>query len=204
MGGIYEIRRWDGSDDMIYIPSLLKTRSAIQKLMGGGGGGIHRHTESFVIAQACCIFFFQNKENRLKRLQITFRNCLPILPGSCSFEVSRGVLRCSSGSCCGAVFPLGSHEEVIAEISCPVYQMALLWICDSYIPVPAWSPGHYLASTEIYRLMQTIWWQVIPIYKITSPEIRSRLYCGIIGVIQFSICCPSVPYTRNQSLNMQI
>jgi hypothetical protein len=35
-----------GSNAMIYIPSFIKTGSAIQKLMGG----IHRHTDSMVIA----------------------------------------------------------------------------------------------------------------------------------------------------------
>jgi hypothetical protein len=40
MGGIYEVRSYViGSGAMIYIPSLIKIGSGIQKLMGGG---IHR------------------------------------------------------------------------------------------------------------------------------------------------------------------
>jgi hypothetical protein len=35
-----------GSDAMIYIPSLMKIGSGIQKLMGG----IHRHTDSMVMS----------------------------------------------------------------------------------------------------------------------------------------------------------
>jgi hypothetical protein len=35
-----------GSDAMIYIPSVIKTGSSIQNLIGG----IHRHTESMEIA----------------------------------------------------------------------------------------------------------------------------------------------------------
>jgi hypothetical protein len=37
MGGIYEVRRWDGLSCQIYIPSFIKIGSGIQILIGGGG-----------------------------------------------------------------------------------------------------------------------------------------------------------------------
>jgi hypothetical protein len=44
-----------GSSAMIYIPSLIKIGSAIQKLVGKGE--IHRHTDSMEIAKVYFYFF---------------------------------------------------------------------------------------------------------------------------------------------------
>jgi hypothetical protein len=49
-----------GSGGMIYIPSFIKTGSAIQKLMGGGG---HRLTDSMMIAYAYIYFFKVRKKS---------------------------------------------------------------------------------------------------------------------------------------------
>jgi hypothetical protein len=45
MGGVYQYTVEMGSDAIIYIPSSIKTGSAIEKLIGGG---IHRHTELMI------------------------------------------------------------------------------------------------------------------------------------------------------------
>jgi hypothetical protein len=51
-----------GSDAMIYIPSIIKTGSGIQKLIKGD---IHTYRE-LRIASTDFYFFFQNKKSRLK------------------------------------------------------------------------------------------------------------------------------------------
>jgi hypothetical protein len=55
-----------GSDALIYIPSFIKSSSAIQKLMGGGNTHIdtqtHTHTKQCDLISL--LFFFQNKECR--------------------------------------------------------------------------------------------------------------------------------------------
>jgi hypothetical protein len=48
-----------GSSAMIYIPSLIKTDSAIEQLMGGWE--VHRHTDGMVIALA---YFIVSKSGK--------------------------------------------------------------------------------------------------------------------------------------------
>jgi hypothetical protein len=54
-----------GLGAMMYILSLIKIGSAIQKLIGG----IHRHTDGMETAKAY-FYCFQNKESRLKNREI--------------------------------------------------------------------------------------------------------------------------------------
>jgi hypothetical protein len=58
-----------GSGTMIYVPSFIKIGSGVQKLIGG----IHRHTQTNIHTHRqkreliSLLYFFQNKESRLKK-----------------------------------------------------------------------------------------------------------------------------------------
>jgi hypothetical protein len=51
-----------GSGAVIYVPSLIKIGSGVQKLMGG----IHRHTHGQQSDLISLLYIFQNKKSRLK------------------------------------------------------------------------------------------------------------------------------------------
>jgi hypothetical protein len=59
----YAVEMGSGAMINVYVRSLIKIGSGIQKLIGG----IHRHTDSMMISQSY-IYFFRNKESRLKML----------------------------------------------------------------------------------------------------------------------------------------
>jgi hypothetical protein len=68
MGGIYDVRRWDGLKCLDIIPSFIKTDSPIQKLIGGGGyTDRHTHTYRQQGDLISLLLFYQNKESRLKK-----------------------------------------------------------------------------------------------------------------------------------------
>jgi hypothetical protein len=52
-----------GSGGMMYLPSFVKIGSGVKKLMEG----IHRHTDSMERFHKPALFFFQNKESKLKK-----------------------------------------------------------------------------------------------------------------------------------------
>jgi hypothetical protein len=63
MGGIYEIRRWDGFKRLDMHTKLHNIYSSIQKLMGGyTDAQTHRQKSHFI----SLLLFSQNKESRLK------------------------------------------------------------------------------------------------------------------------------------------